>query len=240
MNYRFHSIVFCLVIALGLPGGTNADFITNSFGLVSPDQVIEFDEVSDLPIKICVLNQYEKFGVVFSPCLLESLGKFFPNPNGDEFFLGNYFFVADGPVFNPFSIKFTQPVDAAAFSISTWQGETTFSALLGGEVVETHVASTGFTSVNNFFGFEGIVFDEIVVEISADNGIDIGIIDNLQYNLFGTLGDVNCDGSVDLLDVSPFVNLIARKDFDTKADVNQDGVVNLLNVAPFVELIIAG
>ena len=51
------------------------------------------------------------------------------------------------------------------------------------------------------------------------------------------LGDVNCDGFVNLLDVSPFVDLITSSGFSLKADINQDGAVNLLDVTPFVELL---
>lgn len=54
------------------------------------------------------------------------------------------------------------------------------------------------------------------------------------------LGDVNCDGAVDLLDVGPFVDLIADGSFSSKADINQDGELNLLDVGPFVELLAAG
>ncbi len=48
------------------------------------------------------------------------------------------------------------------------------------------------------------------------------------------LGDINCDGSVDLLDVQPFVDLLASGAFSDKADMNQDGSVDLLDVGPFV------
>ena len=51
------------------------------------------------------------------------------------------------------------------------------------------------------------------------------------------LGDVNCDGVVDLLDVQPFVILVTSGEFSAKADINGDGVVNLLDVQPFVELL---
>ncbi|MEM9410781.1 MAG: dockerin type I domain-containing protein [Planctomycetota bacterium] len=54
------------------------------------------------------------------------------------------------------------------------------------------------------------------------------------------LGDVNCDGSVDLLDVSPFVDLISNNGFDAKADMNEDGAVNLIDVQPFVQLLSGG
>ena len=51
------------------------------------------------------------------------------------------------------------------------------------------------------------------------------------------LGDVNQDGSVDLLDVQPFVDLLTDGGFQVEADINGDGLVDLLDVAPFVELL---
>ena len=56
----------------------------------------------------------------------------------------------------------------------------------------------------------------------------------------GLLGDVNCDGAVDLLDVQPFVALIQTGGFSTKADIDMNGVVDLLDVQPFVDLITGG
>ena len=49
------------------------------------------------------------------------------------------------------------------------------------------------------------------------------------------LGDINCDGEVNLLDVAPFVDLISSGGFSAKGDFDGDGAVNLLDVAPFVD-----
>ena len=54
------------------------------------------------------------------------------------------------------------------------------------------------------------------------------------------LGDVNCDGVVDLLDVQPFVDLLASGGFSDKADMNGDGTVNLLDVDLFVDALLGG
>jgi hypothetical protein len=54
------------------------------------------------------------------------------------------------------------------------------------------------------------------------------------------LGDVNGDGSVNLLDISPFVDAISNGTFIPEADINQDGSVNLLDVADFVVLLSGG
>lgn len=51
------------------------------------------------------------------------------------------------------------------------------------------------------------------------------------------LGDVNLDGTVNLLDVAPFVVLLQSASYQAEADINKDGVVNLLDVAPFVDLL---
>ena len=67
--------------------------------------------------------------------------------------------------------------------------------------------------------------------------------DNLQILTFGDdkvlIGDVNCDGVIDLLDVAPFVELVLAGEFSDKADINDDGTVDLLDVAPFVDLLLS-
>ena len=54
------------------------------------------------------------------------------------------------------------------------------------------------------------------------------------------LGDVNCDGEVNLLDVDPFISAISNGVLDPKADMNSDGADNLLDVAPFVDVLGGG
>ncbi|MEM9411390.1 MAG: hypothetical protein AAGA30_09770, partial [Planctomycetota bacterium] len=54
------------------------------------------------------------------------------------------------------------------------------------------------------------------------------------------LGDVNLDGLVDLLDVAPFVDILANGGFQKEADTNEDGIVSLLDVGPFVDILTGG
>ena len=56
----------------------------------------------------------------------------------------------------------------------------------------------------------------------------------------GMIGDVNCDGIVNLLDVGPFVDAVSSTNFNSKADINQDNSVDLLDVGPFVDLLTGG
>ena len=52
-----------------------------------------------------------------------------------------------------------------------------------------------------------------------------------------TLGDVNGDQSVNLLDVGPFVEQLSIGGYVAAADINCDGELNLLDVEPFVGLL---
>lgn len=54
------------------------------------------------------------------------------------------------------------------------------------------------------------------------------------------VGDVDGSGTVDLLDVGPFVDAILDGTFLCEADANLDGVVDLLDVGAFVDLILGG
>ena len=55
-----------------------------------------------------------------------------------------------------------------------------------------------------------------------------------------TLGDVNGDGEFNLLDVAPFVDLLANGGFNAAGDFNGDGNVNLLDVSLFVDGLATG
>ena len=54
------------------------------------------------------------------------------------------------------------------------------------------------------------------------------------------IGDVNGDGTIDLLDVGPFVDSLISGVFIAAADINGDGAVDLLDVGPFVDLLTNG
>ena len=76
--------------------------------------------------------------------------------------------------------------------------------------------------------------DGSVVEAGVD-GVEILLVSCEEDMTL--LGDVNMDGVVNLLDVAPFIELIANGGFLPEADMNQDGVVNLLDVQLFIAAI---
>ena len=85
-------------------------------------------------------------------------------------------------------------------------------------------------------------FGELVVDDNGDPVILVGspgIFKGFNKGGDDLIGDVNCDGVIDLLDVAPFVDVITSGEFNNKADINQDGSVDLLDVAPFIDLLTA-
>lgn len=51
------------------------------------------------------------------------------------------------------------------------------------------------------------------------------------------LGDVNLDGVVDFLDISPFIELLSSREFQAEADIDQDGVITFSDIAPLIAIL---
>ena len=51
------------------------------------------------------------------------------------------------------------------------------------------------------------------------------------------LGDVNLDGTVNFLDISPFILVLSGATFQAEADCDESGVVNFLDIASFIAIL---
>lgn len=58
---------------------------------------------------------------------------------------------------------------------------------------------------------------------------------NGNLDLVFQLGDVSRDGSVDFLDISPFIQLLSSGEYQLEADTNPDTQVNFLDIGPFIQ-----
>jgi hypothetical protein len=159
--------LFTLTLLCG-PGSAHATpIISSPTGLLAPTTSLTFDEVV-LPIFASVTNQYQSFGVTFSPNLYYADQLNLPNVSGGQ--IGNFSCcVGPGIIVNPFSINFVGDVTASAFAMVTYPGISTFTALLAGIPIESFSVATTFTSSSDFYGFEGITFDQITVAISGQH-----------------------------------------------------------------------
>ena len=85
--------------------------------------------------------------------------------------------------------------------------------------------------------FNGDGAEDLAVALQ-DGGFGLSAAVLINQSSVPTLfGDLNLDCVVDLLDVSPFIDLLVSGKFLPAADINVDGSVDLLDVQPFVELL---
>ena len=141
-------------------------------GLSSPTRTITFSEVR-VPTGTVVTTQFAPSGVTFGS-RSSTEGLYLTTAGHPGQGLQNYF----PDTYNPFAIKFAQPVTAAAFEMVTNGHTDTFTALLRGVVVESFTHKTGGWA---FYGFTGIVFDEIRVHVGqGQHTNDHMRLDNVQ------------------------------------------------------------
>lgn len=136
-----------------------------------------------------------------------------------------------------FIIDFFSPARANTIFISAYTGPEGTGDLLG------KFESVRFNFQKNKMYFMGVTSSDkdigsVVFDITGGQGDVIGIDDILTTGGSGGCDpcDANCDGSVDLTDVEPFIELLFGADpcnFCT-GDVNDDGSIDLTDVEGFL------
>ena len=172
---------FALILVCGTRTAEGA-FITNSFGLTTPDTTITFGEVP-LADTTPLTTQFSAFGVTFSNLFIDNTFVINP-PVADNF---NYLLGCPSGGCPSFDIFFTADVNAAAFQLLSNFGTTTFQAFLNGALVETATALTGQSLPIPYYSFTGIVFDQIrVTPVGANTIAGQATIDNIEFDLAPT------------------------------------------------------
>lgn len=76
------------------------------------------------------------------------------------------------------------------------------------------------------------------LKVSSDTNRDFGLAwRSTSSDLL--LGDVNSDGIVSFLDISPFVSLLNSGEYQFEADLDGNGVVNFFDISPFISILAA-
>ena len=152
-------------------------------GLAAPDVVIDFG-AGVLPLFATVTDQFALQGVLLDEIATAANLIYLNQTIQRDNLIDGVVVVFPTNLASVASIGFLDPVSAAGFHLQTFQATTTFTALMDGVVVDTFKAATmrsNDPTPNNFFGFEGIVFDEIRFSVvSFSNAF---VFDNLQYSL---------------------------------------------------------
>lgn len=171
--------------AASLASASAATIEGAAVGISNPDQIITFSEVAGLTTGDSVTDEYAALGVTFDPN-----GFYFSSvsarPNVSGPVLTNFVGGNDPAYVNPLSIKFSNDVSAASFTLTSAIRNGTFEALLDGVVVSTFMTvlnpgNNVAADVNNIYGFFDILFDEIRVTIGAAGSNNAVVIDNLAY-----------------------------------------------------------
>ena len=154
-------------------GAANATpIIGDASGLTSPSTILSFDEVV-LATDSTVTNEYGAFGVTFSglfydsSCCIEGW-----TPDGASPYLGNV--TTNISAFTDWSILFSLDQTEVAFTMASNRATHVLSAYLNNSLVETFNVDG---STWGYYGFTGIVFDEIRMDANAAM-----LIDNLQFS----------------------------------------------------------
>jgi hypothetical protein len=153
--------------------GTAGEIINSATGLASPATTITFEEIV-LPQGAVMTNEYAGLGVIFSGgATYDPQHGFFPDAS-----VGN--FNGNGCCNNPIILDFTVAQTDAAFQFvtNTSPPNSTFSAFLAGSPVDSFSAPTNTTP--NWFGFTGLLFDEIQITGGGNNGAFL--LDNLELS----------------------------------------------------------
>ena len=72
---------------------------------------------------------------------------------------------------------------------------------------------------------------------SIDGGTIVQAIVGIVGSPSFLLGDVNRNGSVDFLDIAPFISVLSGGTFQVEADIDGSGVVDFLDIAPFINIL---
>ncbi len=160
--------MLAIAAVLTLATAAKAAPIIGGSGLSAPATTITFSEVA-VANGAVVTSQFSAFGVTFGS-LSATEGLYYSSGAG----LLNYF----PDTYNPFSIQFNGPVSDAAFLMITNGSTDVFTALLNGSVVNQFSSATGGWK---YFGFAGIVFDEIQVDFTGPANGPHMRLDNLQF-----------------------------------------------------------
>ena len=194
--------VFTAIIAIGIMLGADAGATVvndSNTGLASPDKVIDFG--SNLYFAFTpITNQFAADGVTFGGSnYLYFTSSGAPTPALTAGALGH-----PHNVTQPGSIFFSSTVTDAVFSWRAAVG-TTFSAWRSGVLQEQATLATSFDdSTGRYYGFTGILFDEIRLSIIPDfpgpdsnlPAFTIFTLDNLQYNRAGRVPPVPLPASL--------------------------------------------
>jgi hypothetical protein len=165
MTTRAHVAAIFLCFGVAALPAIGGQIIGSPTGLISPAVTINFTEYGILQNTV-LTNQYAALGVTFSSGMYEV------GSPGDA---AANFLPSGGAATTPFSLYFTSVQSSAAVILVTNEGTSTFTALLGGSLVDSFSASTG---PQRYYGFTSENFDQI--QITPGGFLNVGVLTRIE------------------------------------------------------------
>ena len=209
----------------------------------------EYDLSGDLPVATGnILSSADDDNVVTNISGQRALG--INNPSISN---GNFDLIGDGndsADLNPgetLTFTFDQAVQFTSIELESVEAEDSFDVLVDGVAVLETTGDDSF--IDDLGGLTGLTIaagSEITFAVDGILAPDLTDlpstsirIETFTVEIVGStlLGDVNLDGTVDFLDISPFIAVLSGGIDQAEADCNEDGVVNFLDISPFISIL---
>ena len=132
-------------------------------------------------------------------------------------------------------------VSNTLFSIDPNTGQATPVGPLGVSLIGSrNVQSIAFED-GTLYGIDTL--QDALLQINTQTGQATAVAGIRSARIIGLTssgllpGDVNQDGVISFLDISPFISVLSVSGDQAEADVNEDGMVDFLDIGPFIELL---
>jgi hypothetical protein len=136
------------------------------------------------------------------------------------------------------------PADSAFLLTSQGNGYYSYDAVIAtpgtyefkfsmGDGWDNQVGTDGFSNNAASASFTTTTADEAVTFFVDLANNSIGPITESPV----VLGDVNLDGFVDFLDISPFITVLSTGGSQAEADIDESGTVDFLDITPFIAIL---
>ena len=145
------------------------------------------------------------------------------------------------------TFTFDQDVQFTSIELEAVQADDSFDVLVDGvAVLQTTGDGAFLDDLGGLSGFMIPAGSEITFAVGGIlNSTVSGLpstsirIETFTVEIVGStlLGDVNLDGAVNFLDISPFIAVLSSNEFQAEADVDNSGAVDFLDISPFIAIL---
>ena len=200
----------------------------------------EFDTSGDVPVLTSMTTS-----ATTNISGQDALGINNPTVGRDEFSLvgnGN-----EGNDLNPgesVTFTFDQDVQFTTFELESVLAGDSFDILVDGvPVLETTGDDATIDDLGDLAGFTIAAGTEITIGVDGELTTTSVRLESFEVVIVPesepepepvVLCDVNRDGIVNFLDISPFIGVLSSGGDQAEADCNEDGMVNFLDISPFI------